>query len=173
MLRISSLPAITIPLGMASMSSSRCYWTASQLTRMLTAQQSTDCKQVQEKSAQACWLSMHVCMGACSADLLVPLIVSACQQRPKLKLPRAHDVVASNLGRVWACLCTAWKHLHRISADVGLVTNTADCNAASALTAGHLHCNGNSGGAKKSAFWHLIRYKVRACQVLYLHRSLT
>ena len=92
---------------------------------------------------------MQVCLGASSDNLLILLMVSACQQRPKFKLPRAHDVVTGNLGRVWACLCTAWKDLHRISANVGLVTNTTNCDAASALAASHLHSNGHNGSVKQ------------------------
>ena len=51
----------------------------------------------------------------------------------------ADDEMASNLGRVWPSLHAAREHLLRINADVRLVTNSIDCDAAPALTAGYLY----------------------------------
>ena len=62
--------------------------------------------------------------GVEAVGLLVALAVSASQQGPKLKLASADDVLAGNLGRVWAGLQAPSKHLGRLCADAWLVTHT-------------------------------------------------
>lgn len=141
MLRMCSLPAFSVITHSLNPQTLSTAASAFQLTIAILVMHMIMCRASNHtnmcKRLAVC-ASMQACAVAGSKSLLVSLRVFACQQRPKLQLPCAHDVVARNLSRVWACLCPAWKHLLGVSADVRLVTNAADCDATSALAASHL-----------------------------------